>query len=117
MIISGAIIADDQSVVAVDQSISTANLFAVTAESSMGTLKQSFEHKDQSVNTEETIDNLNKTDEIPPFKAKFARRYEEGYGINDLCYEAWLAFEYPNELNVESMHDYQLLSNDTAKSL
>ena len=38
--------------------------------------------------------------------AKFVWRYEEGYDLNDSCYEAWLAIEYPNELNVESMNDH-----------
>ena len=41
--------------------------------------------------------------------AKFAWRYEEGYDLNDSCYEAWLAIEHQNG---ESMHDHQLLSND-----
>ena len=34
--------------------------------------------------------------------------------MNDSSYEAWLAIEYPNEFN--SMHDHQLLTNDTEPS-
>ena len=79
----------------------------------VATLKQSFGNEDQSVNTEESIDIPNKA---PPFTAgvKFARKYEEGYDLNDSRYEAWLAIEYPNEFN--SMHDHQLLTNDIEPS-
>ena len=114
--ISGDINADDQSVVAIDQSVNTADLSAVSPDTSVGTSKQSFENEDQLVDTEESIDIP--ADEIPPFtaeeRAKFARRHEEGYDLNDPRYEA-LAIEYPNELSIDerlSTHDHQLLSNN-----
>ena len=51
----------------VHQSINTANSSAATADSSLGTLKQSFEGEDQFMNTKESI---NKADKIPPFMAE-----------------------------------------------
>ena len=60
IIISGAIIADDQSVVVVDHSINTADSAAlITADWSVGTLKQSS--KDQSVIIKKLIDILMKS--------------------------------------------------------
>ena len=89
-----------------------------TADQSVDTAEQSFDTADRSVNTGDSIDIPNEAEEIPPFTAeeriKFARRYEEGYDLNDPRYKAWLAIEYPNELdNDESMYNHQLLCNDT----
>ena len=79
----------------------------------MGTSKQSGKH--QSVIIKKLIDILMKSNLLWLKKApSLLRGTKEGYDLMTHVTElGWQLNIYPNELNVESMHDHQLLGNDT----